>query len=319
MQNNERMDTTKDNQPSIDCLIDYYTTLVDANNMFADIQFGDDNYRYGDLIKRMLSVKQLIINKDLSNVNNIYKPTEALFNRKEHFTILEETIKFYRQNPTVEYPLYVTNSNTDTTKEKDFVAKDNSFFNEQITNSIEQALSTLSDKIKIQLSDIKEPIKQLIKDEFNDVIAKASGDTLAALTTSNTLIRSDIAKYDALLTDHISKSGINAVQAIEKEHIRFVQKIESDSNQIINNVSEAINSELTNQTNMVNDSLNKFDDKAFKRAALIFFGCVFVLFACSILSSTWTASKILSGTRLVQITTVQLKPPASNLKKARHQ
>ena len=298
-------------QPSIDHLIDYYTTLVDTNNKFADIQFGDDNYQYEDLIKRMHSVRQLIINKDLSNINNIYKPTERLFNCKEHFAILEETLKFYRQNSDADYPVSVAEPDSGVGNESNSADGDKQSINDQ-------ALSTLGDKIKVQLFDIKEPIKQLINDEFNSIVAKASGDTIAALATTNTLIRSDIAKYDALLTDHISKSGINTTEAIEKEHIRFVQKIAADSNQIINNVSEAIADELSTQTNLVNDSLNKFDDREFKRAAFILFGCAFILFACSVFSSTWTANKILNGTKLVQIIPAQQNNPAHDSKKGRH-
>ena len=43
-------------------------------------------------------------------------------------------------------------------------------------------------------------------------IAKSSNDILAGLTTSRELMKSDIAKYDALLTEHITKSGINTGQ-----------------------------------------------------------------------------------------------------------
>lgn len=57
-------------------------------------------------------------------------------------------------------------------------------------------------------------------------------------------MKSDIAKYDALLTEHINKSAVNIAEVIEKEHSRFVQKIASESNAIIAGIVEATANEL---------------------------------------------------------------------------
>lgn len=139
------------------------------------------------------------------------------------------------------------------------------------------------------------------------VVNKSTTDVLASLNDNYQRMQSSTKRYDELLTEHITRSAANTSEAIEKEHARFVQKIASDSNHIINNVSEAVAGELNTQTNLVNDSLNKFDDKAFKRSAFIFAGCAFILFACSILSSTWTASKVVNNVPKLKIIEV-LKP-----------
>jgi hypothetical protein len=117
-------------------------------------------------------------------------------------------------------------------------------------------------------------------------------------------MKSDITKYDALLTEHINKSGIYTVEAIEKEYARFVQKIISDSNAIIAGISETVAGEIAVHTGLIKDSMKKLDDKSFKWACIVFIAGICTLFASSILSSSWAANKALGDAKIFKITAV---------------
>lgn len=281
------------NQHNIDCLIDCYTNLIELINKFPNLQFGGDSYRYEDLVKRLCSIRQLIIDKDLANINVIYKPMLTLFNHKEHFTTLEEAIQFYRQNPSIDYPMPTASDDTINTNNEN-----NQYSNEQVISSINQSFSILTNEIKLQLSEIKE----LTGNKFaNDDINRFSNDILATLTTSRELMKSDIAKYDELLTNHINKSSIYIVEAIEKEHTRFVQRMSSDVNAIIAGISSAASNEFSTQTDLIKDSMKALDDKSFKRSCVVFVGVVSAVFACSFLSAAWTMNKVVGSTKLFRI------------------
>ncbi len=128
-------------------------------------------------------------------------------------------------------------------------------------------------------------------------------------------MKSDIVKYDALLTEHITKSSINMVEAIEKEHARFVQKIASDSNAIIAEISEAVSGEFATQTYLIEDSVKRLDDKLFKQACIVFIAVICALFACSILSSTWAANKAIGNAKVFKVLTRDNSIPLINLQK----
>ena len=175
------------------------------------------------------------------------------------------------------------------------------YIEQSIVAPINIAVTKVSDDFSAKLTSIHEQIGRITHDDIREAIAKSSNDILASLVTSRELMKSDIAKYDALLTEHINKSGIYTVEAIEKEHARFVQKIASDSNAIIAGIVDATANELAIQTDLIKDSMRKLDDKSFKRSCIILIASICALFACSILSSTWAASKALGGTKILKI------------------
>ena len=281
------------NQHNIDHLINYYIGLVELNNKFIKPSFCKDNYKYEDLVTRMLSIKQLLIKKTLNNINSLYKPTANLFNSNDHFTILEECIMFYRENPDLDYPINITESNTVVNNQSDTGNNDN--------------------EIKIQLSDIQESMNKLINDNQNSAIIKSSNDTLAALNTNYELMKADLNKYDNLITHHINQTSQIIVESIEKEHARFAQKIASDSNTIINGITEANVNELEKQTKLIQSSVKDLNDKTFYQSCYLFIWSILLLFACSTLSSTWTATKVLNNVRLIKI--VETPPPKLNIHK----
>lgn len=288
------------------------------NELNTDTNVGNgENDKYKNLINKLIAIRQLIIDKKAADISTLYKPAPGLFINKEHFTILEAAIQFYKDNPGVDYDIAGAEQYCN-----DYAATNNDSvnneirFNEQTANNIIQALSILGNEIKTQLSEIQEPIKRLANDDICSQITKSSNDTLAALSTNHELMKSDVRKYDTFLTEHISKSGIHVTEIIEKEHARFVQRIASDSNAIIAGISETVAGEVGIQTNLVKDSMKALDDKLFKWACLVFIVGICALFACSILSSSWAANKSLNGIRAIAAT-VQHNNPAP-IPKKRH-
>lgn len=307
------IDMTNNPQYGIELLISYYKNLITLNDRFTAFNkqhtgtniINSENDKYKNLLDKLIATRQLIIDKEIADIDKLHKPAPGLFTDKEHLNTLEATIQFYKDNPYIDYDTSGAEQyfNDDAPINNNSV--DNALkFNEQISNSLNQALSTMGNEIKMQLSDIQEPIKKLVNDDLYIQMAKYSNDTLAVLTTNYELIKSDIKKYDTFLTEHISKSGINVTEAIEKEHIRFAQKIASESNNIIKGVSGNIASEIAKQTDLIKDSMKILDDKTFKQGCILYIASFCALFACSILSSTWAANKVLSSTKIVRVETI---------------
>lgn len=298
------------NQYNIELVINYYQDIIALNDAFTKFDNRYENNRYKHLVSQLAAVRQSIIDKRIANINGLYKPIQELFINEHHFSILEETIGFYKNNPDANYDVveaeqYLNNylgssmpvDLTDMQKVIQYIERD-------FIVSINIALAKVSDEFNTKLTGINNQISQITNDDISEVIAKSSNDILAALPTSRELMKSDIAKYDALLTEHINKSGIYTVDAIEKEHARFVQKIASESNAIIVGISEAVSSEFATQTDLINDSMRKLDDKSFKRSCIVFIGSICALFASSILSSTWAANKALGDAKIFKIAAV---------------
>ncbi len=316
---------TNNYQYSIELLIGYYQDLITMNDRFTAFNkhntgintVNSENDRYKNLVIKIIAIRQLIIDKKAADINTLYKPAPGLFINKEHFTTLEAAIQFYKDNLGVDYDIAGAEQYCN-----DYAATNNDSvnneirFNEQTANNIIQALSILGDEIKTQLSEIQEPIKRLVNEDICSQITKSSNDTLAALSTNHELMKSDVRKYDTFLTEHISKSSVHVTEAIEKEHARFVQRMASDSNAIIAGISETVTGEVAIQTNLVKDSMKGLDDKLFKWAGVIFIGAALLLFACSVLSSSWAANKSLNGIRAIAAT-VQHNNPAP-IPKKRH-
>jgi len=269
-------------QYNIELLISYYQGLIDINDAFTKLNSDKENDRYKHLVSQLIIIRQTIMSKDLAGINALYKPIWELFVTNEHFSILEEAIEFYKRNPNVSYNATEAKQYLDNHLTKPVTVNVTDM--QKLIKHIEQGIATSVNTALTQSSS-----------DFNEVIKKSSNDTLAALTTSNALMKSDIIKYDALLTEHISKSAIIFTEVIEKEHARFVQKIASDSNAIIAGISEVNANELAAQTELVKQSMKDFEDKSFKQFCISFILVVGALFACSILSSTWAANKLVSN------------------------
>lgn len=296
------------NQYNIELLINYYQNVIALNDAFSDLDNRNENNRYKHLVSQLVVIRQSIIDKSLANINTLYKPIRELFINQEHFSTLEEIIAFYKNNPDANYDIvgaeqYLNNHLASSVPvDLTDMQKVVKYIEQSIVAPINIALAKVSDDFNAKLTGINNQISQITNDSISELIAKSSNDILASLSTSRELMKSDIAKYDALLTEHITKSGINIAEAIEKEHARFAQKIASDSNAIIAGISEAVSGELATQTDLIKDSMKKLDDKAFKRASFMFIGCVCALFACSLFSSTWAASKVISNLKILAAT-----------------
>lgn len=247
------------------------------------------------------------MDKDVTNIYLLCKTIRELFINVEHFNILEDIVEFYKNNPdanfdVVEAEQYLNNHLASSVPVYTDMHKVIQSVEQNIVAFINSALAKVSDNFNAKLANINDQVSLVTNDDLSEVIAKFSNDILATLTTSRELMKSDIAKYDALLTEHINKSGICTVEAIEKEHARFVQKIASESNAIIAGISEAIFSELAMQTDLINDSMRKLDDKSLKRSCLVFIAGISALLACSVFSSTWAANKALGNAKVFKIT-----------------
>lgn len=110
------------NYKEINQLINYYQALVKINHQFTDISILDNaTIHYENLVEQLIIIRRLLINKTITNINAVYKPTERLFLNKEHFKVLEATVQFYKQNadvvypmPELEEPIMIDNNKTDT-------------------------------------------------------------------------------------------------------------------------------------------------------------------------------------------------------------
>ncbi len=294
-------------QYNLELLINYYQEVLAVNEAFTDLSDENEINRYKNLVEQLVIIRQALVDKNLSKIRLLYKPIRSLFMNENHFNLLERIIEFCRRNPTFNYnisdaELYlkeniISKASTGTTNMQQLISM------EQNVVSQNAILSKIDDDLVAKLNEVNQQLHKITNYEFNEIVIKSSNEVLATLTTNYELMKLDIARYDKLLTEHINKSGINIAEAIEKEHARFVQKIASDSNQIIANVSESVASKLTTQTNLVANKMKEFDDKAFKRACIMFFGCVCAIFACSIFSSSWAASKITDGLSITKVTT----------------
>lgn len=154
------------------------------------------------------------------------------------------------------------------------------------------------------LSDVKESLNKIIDDELNQHVMQSTQDTLAAIKTNHELMRSDIQKYDTLLTDHINKSGEYTLNAIEKEHARFGQKMSSDVNNIVAEITKANAAELATQSELIQTHMKQLEDKSFKWFVIMFCFSVFILFAGSVFSSTWAAEKAFGNAKVFRVATV---------------
>ncbi len=294
-----------DDQYNLELLINYYQEVLTINEAFTDLSNENEINRYKNLVEQLVIIRQTLVDKNLSKIRSLYKPIRSLFTNENHFNLLEEIIEFCRRNPSFNYD--VTDAELYLKKNITSKASTGTVDMQQLTSVKQKVVppntisSKIDDDLVAKLNEVNQQLQKMTNDEFNEIVIKSSNEVLATLTTNYELMKSDIARYDKLLTEHINKSGINIAEAIEKEHARFVQKIASDSNQIIANVSEAITNEFTTQTNLVADKMKEFDDKAFKRSCLIFFCCVCAIFACSIFSSSWTANKVAGNTKISKV------------------
>jgi hypothetical protein len=262
-------------------------------------------------VDQLIVIRQVIIDKNMSTINSLYTRTRELFIYAEHFDILEGTVKFYKRNTNVNYDIveaeqYLINQINNLTT--------NAFSDtQQAANYIEQYY----DKLNTQLISIDKKLSAFSYNNIKETLERSNNDISATMATNYEQMKSDIKRYDSLLIEHISKTSIYLSEAVEKEHARFVQKIASDSNAIIAGISEAVASEIAIQTDLINNSMKKLDDKLFKWFCGAFVGCIFALFACSILSSTWTANKVIGNARVFKIVTGALNTQTT-LQKSRH-
>lgn len=102
----------------------------------------------------------------------------------------------------------------------------------------------------------------------------------------------------------LNKTGINITEAIEKEHARFVQRIASDSNAIIAEITDVTANVLSKQTDLVKAIVKEIENKSFKDLSIIFFMSIGFMFTCSILTSNWTANKVVARIKVIKITTI---------------
>lgn len=315
--------------PNLEQLINYYQELIVVNTKFNDIhELTGQNDNYEELVKQLKSIRDLLIKRDLSNINMFYRPLERLFNNKGHYRILETIILQFRQNSSLEY--LVQEENTGNVESNDLsnvvsdtaiVTSNNGDFMVKLDNRINKIeddvldrLNSLQDyqngntnfeqnaEIVEILNEVQKSIKLLTSNEFYSTVAKSSNDIMANLTTNYELMKADINRYDAMLTDHINKSGIDIAETIEKEHVRFRQKISSDSNAIIAGIADAIVDELSKQTDLVKASVKEIENKLFKYISIIFVISIGFMFTCSILTSSWTANKVVAHIKAIKIT-----------------
>lgn len=313
------------NHPSLEQIINYYQELITVNAKFTDIhELNDQNANYEELVKQLIIIRDLLIKRDLSNINMFYKPLEKLFNNKGHYRILETIILQFRQNPLLGYHAEESNANNEAnelvnaadgdcaiTNKNDPIVKLNTKLLELENNILNKlnifenkqgcdVLVEQNNKILETTIDMQRSIEELNNHDFYSAITRATNDTMATLTTNHELMKTDINRYDAMLTDHINKSGINVTEAIEKEHARFVQKIASDSNAIIAGLIDATANILSKQTELVKASVKEIENKLFKYMSIIFIISIGFIFTCSILTSSWTANKVVAHIKAIK-------------------
>ena len=93
------------NQYNIELLINYYQDVIALNDAFSDLDNRNENNRYKHLVSQLVVIRQSIIDKNLANINTLYKPIRELFINQEHFSTLEEIIAFYKNNPDANYDI----------------------------------------------------------------------------------------------------------------------------------------------------------------------------------------------------------------------
>lgn len=303
---------TKNNQYNLELLIDYYQDLISINSKFSDFDSKDENNRYKHLVDQLTAIRQVIIDKNMSNINSLYMPISELFINAAHFGILEEIVEFYKRNTNVNYDTVEAeqylNSHIVKSAPADFTNV------QQVTNYIGQYF----DKLNTQLTYISKQLGTLVYDDLKEAIARCNSDISATMATNYEQMKSDIKRYDLLLIEHISKTSTYLTEAIEKEHARFIQRIASDSNAIIAGVSETITGEIAIQIDLIKDSMKKLEDKSFKWFCGAFIGSIFALFACSILSSTWAANKALGDAKVVKVIAVHNTNNQTTSQKVKH-
>lgn len=333
---------------TIDPLIDFYQELNNLKNKVDNIYSPEiknsSNTNNSNLVEQLIKVRKLLINKSFDDINAIYKPTAGLFLYKEQFTILENTINYYKVNINDDYPIteegnsLVSNNDTNAnnldannnlesestinTSEENFTTdiinnliQTNINFEaklalitEKLDTLVEQNNSSLIKDIKTtktelltNFSRLNESIDKIINVDSYQALIKTSQDTLSTLKTSHQYIKDDISRYDALLTEHITKTGSNIVDAVEKEHIRFVQKIAAETSAITSEITKANVAELSNQRELVETNMKKQENTLIKWYAIIFFVSSFMIFACSILSSNWAANKVINNAKIFKV------------------
>lgn len=110
---------TNNHQYSIELIINYYQDLIAMNERFSaanklnsttnvntsNIGNNSESDKYKNLINKLTTIRQLIIDKKAADISALHKPAPGLFIDKEHFNILEATIQFYANNPDTDYDI----------------------------------------------------------------------------------------------------------------------------------------------------------------------------------------------------------------------
>ena len=311
------------NHNGLNQLINYYQKLININGEFVDIHdISQQNQYYENLLKQLLIIRNLLIKKETSNINAVYRPIEKLFNNKEHFNLLEATVSYFKQNPALDYKISAVGDNIMAydpqiaNKNEPDLEQDANEIRLAIRDELNAKLGDIEDKILTKIDAIghqtninqsnneigtivsviqalESAVKPISSDDFNAVVVRSTRDVIATLNTNYELMKDDIKRYDAMLTDHINKSGINTIEAIEKEHARFVQKIASESNSVISGITNAAATEISKQSEIVQSSVKSVDNKLFKYFSIMFFMSACFMFGGALLSSNWAVNKFL--------------------------
>lgn len=164
------------------------------------------------------------------------------------------------------------------------------------------------------LTTIKELLHKIASHEFNQSAIKSTQDALAAIHTNFELMKADLSKYDALLTDHINKSSATALNAMGKEHARFVLEASAEINAIVRGIREANAPDFAVQNDLMQKNAKIYEDKSFKYFCFSFIMSIFAIFSCAILTSHWVAGKVLDNAKVLKISTVCSSAPVASQK-----
>lgn len=325
------------NRHAINDLIEYYQDLNNINLRFnAKNPIESINMDYSSLLEQLITIREFLINKNFDNINAVYRPTKSLFVYKEHYAILEGAVQFFKLNTNENYPIPETNiiediannnvNQNDSTDIEPSTADTNSDNNDSKTDNtliqqhydyIKAKLALIEARIDLwpipssnaevldKISQVHNSISSIVNQDLFHSVARTSQDTLMLMKTNCELVRSDLNKYDELMTNHITKTAANVTEIIEKEYTRFVHRVSNDINAIVAGITEKNTAELATQTKLVQTNMDKFDNKLdnkfFKWFSSIFFVSAFMLFGNSILSSSWAANKIANNAKLVKL------------------
>lgn len=286
------------NANGLNQLINYYQELINVNSQFNDIHdLNRQNANYKNLLNQLIVIRDLLIKRETNSINAVYKPIEKLFNNKEHFILLGTTIDYLKQNPQIDYPVPENSGNSSINNdylppEQEIISDYNDYNINSATNMSNSVIDEQNDKLFETLTVMQKSIKELKSNDFSFVITKSTNDMIAAFNTNYELMKSDITRYDAMLTDHINKSSAITAEAVEKEHARFAQKVAAESNAIIAGVIDATTSELAKQTDLIKSWVKEIDNKQLKHVCIVFFMNICFMFGGAILAANWTVSKI---------------------------